>query len=523
MGKKWMILTGIRVAAIVLLVLSISVSGFANEYRNIDKDNLVTVDYDGVVRYTLDTGTIKRYTGLSGNTLVDVWLEGHPANTAARSRIKAFLDGYLPGVDYDKIGTFRYRFLYKIGGRYSAQQAMAVIIEKQLLDLNGAVSYREQRKLPGSLNEWHDLNETEEKALQTIMKRPEFKAVQQLDPALRNSEVVTDLNAGFLGQPWGIRPGEIKGARHIADIGRNLTVYTADLSLAHVLGDIDAYCSPQLIFEDGSGLVKAHIAFNAKKYGEVCDRLNELLGEPEPIIYEKRTAQVDFSERSEWLVGKNTRVVVLSMVLGAYIEISKQDADLPDGREYEKMLATYQLKQAKKYERQKRFVEAAGIYQGLLNSTVAYRFFTREAQERLAVYSRSDEAAVYLTKDNGSVFYGLKNNFSDNSGQLWIRIDLGPEARMELQKHRPGNIRPQERLKNINAVLCRVKPVPVASRYKVIEQIWLDSSDQIIGGRPAWAQQDSVWPAPYITNACEKFLQAWFNVESIKVQVTKDK
>jgi hypothetical protein len=53
--------------------------------------------------------------------------------------------------------------------------------------------------------------------------------------------------------------------------------------------------------------------------------------------------------------------------------------------------------------------------------------------------------------------------------------------------------------------------VPAAARYTVVEQVWLDSANRIIGGSPAGTPQD-VWPTPYIRQACEDFLAGWFTV-----------
>jgi len=413
----WLRSVGHRVMALVLIMMSLWVPSGAYAYDEIQDKRFVPVEYDGLVWYTLDATTIKRYTGLSGDTLVDVWMEG-----------------------------------------------------------------------------------------------PAYKAGPSMDPALLNSAWVKDLNEGFLGWPWGIQAKMFAGIRHLVDIPPNLMVYSANLDLTPILGSVSAYSSPRLVFDKDGGLVKAHMDFDAKEYDAIHARLTELLGEPNPIIYELRTVRMDFIQRSEWLVGGKTKLVLTWKGSGATIEISKRDFIMPESPSVEDIIAAAQWKRAQEYEQQNRILEASSLYQELLNGTGSYRDFTSQAQERLAKYSQLNEATVYLSEHRDLVFYGLKNIFSDSVGQQWVRINLGSEARQELQQQRTGIV--QDKLSNIGAVLCRVKVIPVGGKYSVVEQIWLDDANQIIGGRPAWTIQDSCWPVPYIKQSCEEFLEAWFTVGS---------
>jgi len=337
-----------------------------------------------------------------------------------------------------------------------------------------------------------------------------------------DATLIKELDGGFLGIKWGSRPEELKGARHITDITKNLTVYSADLDLSLVLGSVSAYSNPRLVFEKDGGLVQVHVDFDDKEYNTVHDHLSQLLGEPAPIMYELMDIPSNyFIQRIEWRVGEDTRVALTCRVSGATIEISKRDFIVPEGHNLEDTLAVAQLKQAHEYERQNRVLEASSLYQELLNGTGSYHFFTPEAQERLAAYSQLEEAAVYLGGDKDMAFYGLNNIFTSSGGQRWLRINLGPEAMAELQKQRLSVIEAQDRLPNVSAVLCRVKALPAARKYSVVEQMWLDDSNQIIGSRPAWAPQDSGWPVPYIKQVCEDFLYNWFSAGRTDMQVNK--
>lgn len=330
-------------------------------------------------------------------------------------------------------------------------------------------------------------------------------------PAPQISMIVRELEEGFIGHPWGTRPTDIQGVRHIADIAPQVSVYSADLDLAPVLGPVNAYTAPRLVFAEDGGLVKARVAFDPRNYDQVQRHLVDKLGEPAPIVYELWAGRVDFAERSEWLVGKDTKVVLTSWISVATLEIGRRDSLSLDGRRFEERLATAQLKQAQEYERQNRIPEASSIYQELLNGADSSHLYTATALERLTAFSGRNDAVEYLTKYRGYAFSRLRNVYRGPE-QLWLRIDLDHDARAQLQQQRPSTLSPEDRLADISAVLCRVRAVPAAGKYTVIEQVWLDSGNRIIGGRPAWAQQDAVWPAPYINQACKDFLEAWLTI-----------
>jgi len=364
----------------------------------------------------------------------------------------------------------------------------------------------------GDLTAWQSLNNVEKNAPQMIVK----------EPARLKSAWAKELDEGFLGYPWGTRAKTFPGIRHLVDIPPNLMVYSANLDLAPILGSVSAYSSPRLVFAKDGGLVKAHIDFDAKDYDRVHARLTKLLGEPSPIIYELQAVRMDFIQRSEWFVGEKTKLVLTWKASGATIEISKRNFMMPESPSLEDIIGADQWKRAQEYEQQKRILEASSLYQELLNGTGSYCDFTPEGQERLAKYSMLNEATVYLSEHRDLVFYGLKNIFTDSAGQQWVRINLGPEARKELQQQRTDVVEEDDKLSNIGAVLCRVKVIPASGKCLVVEQVWLDDSNRIIGDRPAWTPQDSGWPVPYIKQACEDFLEAWFTAGNTAVQVIKE-
>lgn len=320
----------------------------------------------------------------------------------------------------------------------------------------------------------------------------------------------TLLADGFLGLPWGARPSDLAGARHIAGIAPGVSVYSAYLDLSPVLGSVSALTPARLTYKEGDGLIKAHITVAPRDFDTVRRHLARVLGEPAPIVYELWAARVDFDQRFEWLVGRNTRVVLTSRLMSATVEIGRRDMFSPEGRNFEETLAAAQLEKALEYERQNKFVEASSLYQELLNGSDSHLFYTSDAQARLAAYSKRDDATEYLGKERDMTFRGLVNVLAGPSGQLWVRIELGREARAELQGQRPGDSKPQDGEKDFFAALCRVRADYAEGKYVVIEQLWLDGSNRIVGGRPAWTPQDAVWPAPYISQACEGFLKAWF-------------
>jgi|GEM_PF-1770705 len=328
--------------------------------------------------------------------------------------------------------------------------------------------------------------------------------------SLRNSSAGINLAKGFLDWSWGSRPDDIANIKYIADIAPDVAVYSTNLDISPITGEVRAHTNPKLIFLKDGGLVLTHIDFEYKDYEPIKKRLTQLLGDPNPIIYELWAARIDFEERSEWRT-ENTRVVLTTKGKTASLEISKRDCAVETGSNFSQMLAEALLKQAQEYDQRNLIPEASSIYQTLLNDPEFYNYFTDIAEKQLAVYSQREEAVDYLTEYQGMRFFRLKNMVADSIEQPWIRIDLGTEAQAELQNQRPDDIAVTDGLTNLSAVLCRMKVNDAAGKFEVVEQIWLDEENRIIGGRPAWAPQDSGWPVLYIRQACETFMTAWFS------------
>ena len=333
----------------------------------------------------------------------------------------------------------------------------------------------------------------------------------------KNSAVEMKPEDGFLGLLWGTRSEAFTDARLITDLTPGLKIYSVDLDVSPIIGTVPANSCLKLIFSKERGLEQAHIGFDAAEYDRVEQRLNRLFGERSPVIYELMASRDDFLKHAEWIAGpnSNTRIVLLLRSTGASLEISKRDFALPEGLSITAKIAETMIKQAEEYDRKNRIVEASSVYQTLLNSTDSYQSFTQTAMERLATYSSLNGAVEYLGEDDGFAFYGFKNIFTDCSGQQWVRINLSATVQGELRKQRPIEMESQNELGNMSAVMCRVRIIAATGELSVVEQIWLNSFNGIIGVRSARAPQDVGWPGPYIKQVCETFLRAWFSVEHI--------
>lgn len=326
---------------------------------------------------------------------------------------------------------------------------------------------------------------------------------------------VSEAEEGFLGWPWGSRPEESAGLIPLADIAPGVSVSSSDADVTSLTGELRPLVAPRLVFLRDSGLVLVHIDFAYRDFGPLEKRLRELLGEPSPIIYEKRAAKVTFGEEVRWQTGKNTQIILKSSLQNTYLEISQGDFFLPGEDSFNTLLDTALLKRAEDFDVGNLAAEASSVYQILLNGSDGYSPFTPTAQEHLAAYSRQPAAAEYLSEDKDMRFFRLKNLFAHDGEPQWIRIELGADAQAELQSIRPPEADPAGGLTKISAVLCRVGIDGREGKYVVLEQIWLDGGNRIIGGRPAWAPQDTGWPVSYIREACGQFLTAWFSFHGV--------
>lgn len=331
------------------------------------------------------------------------------------------------------------------------------------------------------------------------------------------SERIEDSNSAtitaediFFGRLWGMEPDKFKGAKFITDLDSNFMIYSIDLDVSSIVGAVPTYSCLQLLFSRNEGLVQANISFAGQEYNKVEEGLERLLGKQSPIIYDMMVSRKGVLKDTQWFVGPNTKVTLELGAMDASIEISKRTFPLVRAETIREKIALSMLKQAEGYSRENQILEASSVYQTLLNSTDSYQFFTQTAQEHLVLYSGLHAAVEYLGAEQGFAFYGLKNSLLDGSGQQWLRIDLDDVAREELKRQGPGDM--QNELAMISMVLCRVRTIPTVGEFIVVEQIWVDDSNRIIGGRPAWASQNTGWPVSYINQTCEIFLRKWFNI-----------
>lgn len=128
---------------------------------------------------------------------------------------------------------------------------------------------------------------------------------------------------GFLGWKWGAKPAVITGVGGENANVSGLTVYTADLDLSSILGEVKASSEPRLVFDQNAGFVQARIDFASVDYNKVDKQLQELLGQPTPIIYELYKVDASLLDRSEWHIGSTVKVVLENRFAGAVLEISK--------------------------------------------------------------------------------------------------------------------------------------------------------------------------------------------------------
>ena len=134
----------------------------------------------------------------------------------------------------------------------------------------------------------------------------------------------------FFDTAWGLKAESLPGALQLADLAGQLSVYGADVDVSAVVGQLSVCSRPRFIFTPDGGLVQVNIDIDPRKFGAVEKQLKSRLGEPEPIVYERMDIQAAFEERTEWLVGQNTRVSLVYRLTGASLELHKRDFFLND-------------------------------------------------------------------------------------------------------------------------------------------------------------------------------------------------
>jgi len=135
---------------------------------------------------------------------------------------------------------------------------------------------------------------------------------------------------------------------------------------------------------------------------------------------------------------------------------------------------------------------------------------------RCANSSLSDSALLtkeraYLDEKDGIKFYGLF--MSGDKQDLVVRLELGPYARKRLQAEWP----PGSETLAVKAAVCRAKVSQDNGfkGFKVVEQVWLDDSNHIIGCAGDDTNLDA-WPAAQLRSRCERFLNDWFSFSAGK-------
>ena len=91
------------VIAAGLVAFSFSATGLTAAKQAPAENHYVQVTDDGLVKYLLDANTVQRHTGLSGQSLTVVWIEGRIASGAG-SYIEAFLGATLRALTTRKLG-----------------------------------------------------------------------------------------------------------------------------------------------------------------------------------------------------------------------------------------------------------------------------------------------------------------------------------------------------------------------------------------------------------------------------------
>jgi len=129
--------------------------------------------------------------------------------------------------------------------------------------------------------------------------------------------------------------------------------------------------------------------------------------------------------------------------------------------------------------------------------------------QQLADSSLRGEAREYLAEENGIKFYGIKSQYVGDR-QLWLRVELGPAAKEELLAKMPAGDGTKEKLGGISASLCRIDPDFASGHYTVIEQVWLNGFNAVIGRWQAPSPGDD-WPADFLSQSCETFLRKWMS------------
>lgn len=85
---------------------------------------------------------------------------------------------------------------------------------------------------------------------------------------------------GFCGIPWGSAPDAVAGAIHDETLADVLRIYSADVDVTSLLGNVRQVKKAWLVFAAEQGLQRGVISFDGREYEEVLQHLTGLFGNP---------------------------------------------------------------------------------------------------------------------------------------------------------------------------------------------------------------------------------------------------
>lgn len=168
------------------------------------------MEYVNGVHYTLDATSIKRYTGLGGNSFVDVWVS-YRLDEKAHRNADCMADGQPSGLDFGKLQEIKTRYLFQLAGDFLGRHPLKLIVAKQYLDGKGNLLFDEAITQTGSQTKWYTLDAVEQKVLLKLVTQTSFHSGQKLDPLWSKFPAAIEADEGFLGVPWGATPDRFRG------------------------------------------------------------------------------------------------------------------------------------------------------------------------------------------------------------------------------------------------------------------------------------------------------------------------
>lgn len=356
-----------HILIVFVLTLAILIVGGTAYARPGDPDpTAVPVEYANGVHCTLDVTSMKRFTAAGGGTFIDIWVR-YGLDAEASRRMETMQDGQPPELDYGKLREIRTRYLFWLTGDSADRLPLKVILAKQYFDGEGKMIYEESSPEPDYFTKWYTLDTFEQNVLLRLLTEKTFYSEQRINPLLAKTSPVVEANEGFLGVPWGVRPGWFRGARHIADIDGEFSVYHTNMDVSPILGRMRALAGVWLVFSREEGLIQTRIAMDNVSDEEVYRQLSGRLG-PELIFgrISSDSAPGRQQVHSVWHTGRKTRVTLLSGIGGTAVEVGCRDfAAAGLSEKLNAVMAGVEVQTAAGYLKSKEFLEASAKYDGL--------------------------------------------------------------------------------------------------------------------------------------------------------------